>query len=77
MTLFSNDTGAFPGNNVLGDDPEVGMNEMPWHLVQAIPRRKRGAGWPEEIMAGPAAGNIRGKMYRRKIRERFEVINPL
>jgi hypothetical protein len=27
---FSNDTGPFPGNRVLGDDPGGGMNEAPW-----------------------------------------------
>jgi hypothetical protein len=55
---FSNDAGPIPGNEVLGDDPEGGMNETPWQRFGRSPVGRGAPGGQPGIMAGPAAGNI-------------------
>jgi len=75
--IFSNDTGPFPGNRVLGDDPEGGMNEAPRQQSGRSSVGRGAPGGPPGIVAGPAAGTIRRKMYRRKICERVEEMKSL
>jgi hypothetical protein len=77
MTLFSNDTGAFPGNGVLGDDPRDSVKEKPWERLRLSPVGRGAPGGQPGIVAWPAAGTIRRKMYRRRIRERVKEMNPL
>ncbi len=74
---FSNDAGPFHGNEVLGDDSRGGMKEKPWQQLRLSTVGRGATGGQPGIVAGPAAGNIRRKMYRRRMCERVKEMNPL
>jgi hypothetical protein len=68
MATFGNDTGRFSGTSWLVHGAGLTGKETltsHWSGLQPI------------TATGPAAGNIRGKMYRRRMYELVEEINPL
>lgn len=62
--------GRLPGSMCWGGTTRGGYERNAVAAVPAPHRRKRGKGGKPGIVAWPAVGNIRGKMYRWKIRER-------
>lgn len=59
MTLFSNDTGPFPGYEVLGDDLQGGMKETLWQRFRLSPDQRCSAG-------GMTGAALRGIVIRKK-----------